>query len=126
MAVSASAQALHQAAVDDFIRLNLSYRFTATLMNPAAPSPRIRFLFSKPEAKKPEPEITVAVDLEVVSVEGSVVTYALHFEGQKYRRVISMDRSRVTGKEFNELLLDKVFDQKAVTRQHQLWVAEVK
>lgn len=111
----------HQAAVDNFIKLGLTYRFTVSLAD--ASSQRLRFAFSKPVEKKPEPEIVVYMDLEVVSEVGTVWTYALFIEGQKYTYKITMDSAKISGKEFNEKLIDKVFDQKSVVRlQHRCWV----
>lgn len=121
---SAEISLIHQHAVDNFVRLNLSYRFTVSLLKelPATAGPcRLRFLFSKPSDSKPEPEIMVGMDLEVVGHKGTQWTYALFFEGQKYKRVITIDEGNVTGKEFNERLIDKIYLQKEVVRQRRLW-----
>ena len=118
-------QRIHGEAVSNFLKLSLSYRFTATLLNPDDNGePVIRFLFSKPVQRSPEPAITVFLDLRVVSEEGPVVKYALFFEGQRYKRVITMDSRSITGTEFNEKLIDKVFLQKACVRQQHRWTVE--
>ena len=116
----------HQAAAENFIKLGLSYRFTVTRVpSPVDPSKtRLRFAFSKPTEKKPEPEIVVYMDAEVVSVTGSKWVYSLFIEGQKFTHTIKVDSANVTGKEFNEKLIDKVFEQKSAVRQHhRCWVA---
>jgi hypothetical protein len=112
---------LQNAAVANFIKLNLSYRFTASIMDPEAETPTIRFLFSKPVERQPEPEVTVYLDLQVVEEKGSVWTYALFVEGQKYKRIISIDSKNIRGDELNEHLLDKVFKQKQVVRETHMW-----
>jgi hypothetical protein len=115
-----------KAAAENFIKLGLSYRFTVTRVpSPADPSQtRLRFAFSKPTEKKPEPEIVVYMDAEVVSQKGSVWVYALFVEGQKFTHHITVDSNKVTGSEFNEKLIDKVFEQKAAVRQrHRCWAS---
>lgn len=122
---------LHQEAVDNFVKLRLSYMFTATLLpgaatenkQPSVDSHRIRFVFSKPTQTQPEPPVTVYLDAEVVERAGSKTTYALFFEGQMYKRIVTIDSANVVGTEFNERLVDKVFDQKMALRQKHLWAA---
>ena len=121
--MSEHAKRLQSIAVDNFIKLKLSYRFTASLLNPDAPEPTIRFLFSKPTEHKPEPEVTVYLDLNVVQEEGSVTTYAIFLEGQKYKRIITIDSNNVRGDELTERLLDKIFKQKCVVRERHMWEA---
>lgn len=128
--MSKTISTVHEEAVRNFISLKLSYRFSATIHSTVAAEHTaclypctIRFLFSKPTPQAPEPAITVFVDLQVVSEEGSNVTYALFFEGQQYKRLITINSANVTGAEFNERLLDKVFAQKDVVRRRRLWDA---
>ena len=78
---------VHEIAVKNFIRLNLSYRFTATLLTDATDNKKpvvVRFLFSKPTQRKPEPEITVYMDLQVEEQKGDTWKYALF--GQRHRQ----------------------------------------
>lgn len=126
---SKSVQDLHQEAVANFLKLKLSYMFTATLLpsgrtafkEPSLEDHKIRFVFCKPVMDAPEPAVTVWVDAEVCAVEGSKTTYGLFFEGQKYRRLIDIDSTSVRGDELNERLIDKVFDQKVAVRRAHLW-----
>jgi hypothetical protein len=110
-------------AMENFMALGLTYRFTVARLpvEPTVGPVRLRFLFSKPTDKKPEPEIVVAMDLEVRSHNGTKWEYVLYFEGQKYQRVITMDSAAIAGTEFNEKLIDKIFLQKQVVRQRRLW-----
>ena len=124
---------LHEETVQNFVKLNLSYMFTCTVMAserggnvaavPSLADHRLRFVFSKPTQTEPEPSVTVYVDAEVVEVEGTKTTYALFFEGQMYKRLVTIDSANVCGDEFNERLIDKVYDQKMARRKAHLWTA---
>jgi hypothetical protein len=122
-------QKLHEEAVENFVKFRLTYMFTATLMPSGRTSAtaatvedhRIRFVFSKPTQTEPEPAVTVTLDAEVVSEEGTKTTYALFFENQMYKRLITVDAANVTGEEFNERLIDKTFAQKMAVRKTHLW-----
>jgi hypothetical protein len=112
----------HEKAVSNFVSMHLSYRFTAAMMPPSdAGNTQLRFLFSKPVDSAPEPAIVVWMDVEVLRSSGTVWTYSIHVEGQKYKRVIEVDEKTVDQKSFNESLIDKVFQQKAQVRKSHLW-----
>lgn len=112
---------IHHAAVANFVGLGLSYKFTVANVSHDSNQPRLRFLFSKPSDSKPEPEIVVWMDLSVLSQNGNVWTYALEFEGQKYRRTIIIDQTNVDKGAFNEKLIDKIFFQKSRVHTTRLW-----
>ena len=131
---SKTVQQLLQDAVNNFVKLKLTYMFTATLLPSGRTAAtvasvadhRIRFVFSKPVQAQPEPAVTVYLDAEVVSEAGTKTTYALFFEGQFYKRLVTIDSANVNGTELNERLIDKVFAQKAALRQTHLWESKAK
>uniref|UniRef100_A0A7S1LEG5 Uncharacterized protein n=1 Tax=Neobodo designis TaxID=312471 RepID=A0A7S1LEG5_NEODS len=133
MKTSKTLEQLHAETVSNFVKLKLSYMFTCTLMasgrgdvaaKPTLQDHRLRFVFSKPTQTEPEPAVTVYVDAEVVEADGTKMTYALFFEGQMYKRLVTIDSANVTGDEFNERLIDKVYDQKMALRKAHLWTAD--
>lgn len=122
MVTSINPQLAHEKAVDNFVKMHLSYRFTVAMMPPnSSGNVVLRFLFSKPIDSAPEPAIVVWVDVEVLKVDGSKWTYSIHVEGQKYRRLIEVDENTVNRATFNESLIDKVFQQKEQVRMRRLW-----
>ena len=104
----------HKKTVENFLQLGLSYKFTATRIpeKPAGTLEAIRFVFSKPTPQHPIPAIFVTMDVEVLEHTGTTWRYALFVEGQKHRRELHFDSAKLTGKEFNETLIDKVYNQK--------------
>lgn len=115
---------IQRAAMNCFLALGLSYRFTVTrLEEPPTRGPvRLRFMFSKPTPQKPEPEITVTMDVEIAHETKDTLEYALYFEGQKYQRRLVVGRSGpLEDCDFNERQIDKIYLQKAALRQRQLW-----
>lgn len=112
----------HEKAVSNFVKMQLSYRFTVALLpRESSTNVVLRFLFSKPVDAAPEPAIVVYVDVEVIGVVGTKWNYSIHVEGQKYRRLIEVDEANVDQSSFNESLIDKVFDQKSQVRMRHLW-----
>ena len=43
--------------------------------------------------------------------------FSVLVEDQKYSRIITIDPKNTTGEEFNEVLINKVYDQKAKIRE---------
>lgn len=136
--------------VKAFVGLKLSYRFSATVVRTpkvlldcgdTQSAQLVRLLFSKPTQTSPCPPLTVFVDVDVVHRTATHVTYALFFEGQKYRRVLHLPVPGGTGPSasapsaaptgaaeeeegthvFNEALIDKVYHQKAAVGKRHLW-----
>jgi hypothetical protein len=112
----------HEKIVSNFVKMQLSYRFTVAMLPQESGNVVFRFLFSKPVDAAPEPAIVVYVDVEVLGLEGTKWSYSIHVEGQKYRRLIEVDEHTVDQTSFNESLIDKVFNQKAQVRMQHLWV----
>lgn len=107
--------------VKHFLALKLTYHFTASLIDTNLSIPTIRFQFSKPTKEAPVPAITVTADVRLVEHDGTTYTYTLLAEGQRFERLITLDEANVTGKEFNEQFLDKVFMQKQQLQKKHLW-----
>ncbi|CUF26545.1 Hypothetical protein, putative [Bodo saltans] len=112
----------HEKIVANFVKMQLSYRFTVALLPSESENVVFRFLFSKPVDSAPEPAIVVYVDVEVLGASGTSWSYSIHVEGQKYRRIIEVNENTVNHTSFNESLIDKVFNQKAQVRMQHLWV----
>eukprot|EP00760_Papus_ankaliazontas_P037719 PhM_4_TR8725/c0_g2_i1/m.83461 len=113
---------LFSRAVQNFLALQLSYFFTATLVDGETSNPTFRFQFSRPTQTEPVPSVTVAANVQLLREEGTRSDYVVVVEGQRYTRLVSIDPKAVTGKELNEELIRKVYEQKAALRQRHLWV----
>ncbi len=112
---------IQEDVVKHFLALKLSYLFTATLTDIQYSTPTVRFQFSKPTKEMPVPAITVTADVKLLQREGTRYSYSFLAEGQRFNRIITINAENVTGKEFNEEFLDKVFLQKERLRAKLMW-----
>ena len=111
-------RAMHREVSDIFFRMGLSYKFTTVLEGKDSQVPVVHFAFSKPTKNKPVPEVAVTADLRPLGKAPDGVTrYSFVVEGQRHKRTLRLDPNDVTGKELNEQLIDKVFEQKASVRR---------
>ena len=119
--MNATHEEIQYDVVKHFLALKLSYLFTATLTDTNMLTPTVRFQFSKPTKETPVPAITVTADVKLIQREGSTYSYSFLAEGQRFNRIITINASHVTGHEFNEEFLDKVFLQKERLRSKHMW-----
>ncbi|KAJ9463553.1 hypothetical protein DIPPA_62768 [Diplonema papillatum] len=111
----------HALTSDLFLKLGLSYKFTSTLWAKESRSPCIQFLFSKPTKEKPVPEVVVSAEVRPLSSENDGLhRYSVIVEGQRLSRMIALDPNNITGNELNEMLINKVYDQKVAIMQRGL------
>lgn len=143
---------IHQTLSDVFTKFQLSYVFTSTLISPldadsiaasnalklygSSSAPELDanneefrkriavFTFSKPSATKPFPDVSVDLFIEFVDEvkETSRLRFLVRGEGQHYHRTMVLDPQNVTGEEFCESLIDKIYLQKRQCKKLRLWV----
>lgn len=143
---------IHKTLSEVFTKFHLGYVFTSSLISPlsadpiaasnalklygSSSAPQLQvsneeyrkliavFTFSKPSVTKPFPDVSVDLFIEFIDEvkETGMMRFLVRGEGQLYHRTMVIDPSNVSGEEFNESLIDKIYLQKRQCKKMQLWV----